>query len=156
MYSGGEADKLLMSNDGSRGSLADVEADFVYTSAIGGPLGISCDLTRLSAATCEQLTQWIATFKADRAFWQNSECHILCDTPSMLVLQFCDAQYKRLKVCVYMKLHSQTDLTVYPVCDPTASYRLADKVYTAQELWADGFDIAVRNKHGYCFELTQV
>lgn len=148
VYNGDFAEKILMSGDASWGNLEVIPEDYLYASALGGPVGISCDLTRLSAHTKEKLKEFITQFKADREFWLDSECHILCDTPKMLVLQFCDENYRRLKLCVYGKNADQTAVTVYPVCTPDTVYTHTDGTcYDAGALQVDGIEVPV---HGFC------
>jgi len=156
VYNGDYAEKILMSGDASWGSLEVIPEDFLYASALGGPVGVSCDLTRLSSHTKEKLREFIAQFKADREFWLDSECHILCDTPKILVLQFCDESYDRLKICVYARNPDQNAVTVYPACTEGATYTHSDgTVYEAEALIADGIEVPVNGICAAVFELNK-
>ena len=53
-------------------------------------------------------------------FWQSSECRILCDTDSLTVLQYNDAEFKKIKIFTYSNISVQNSLTVYPVTDVSA------------------------------------
>lgn len=156
VYNGDYTEKIIMSGDASWGNLEVIPEDFLYASSVGGPVGISCDLTRLSAHTKQKLREFIAQFKADRQFWLDSECHILCDTPKMLVLQFCDENYDRLKLCVYAKNPDQAAVTVYPVCAPGAVYTHTDGTqYRAEALTAEGIEVPVKGICAVQFELNK-
>ena len=156
VYDGDCAEKIIMSGDASWGNLEVVPESFLYASAVGGPVGISCDLTRLSEHTKQKLKDFIADFKEDRQFWLDSECHILCDTPKMLILQFCDENYDRLKLCVYAKNPDQNAVTVYPICTPGTVYTHSEGVeYSAQALIEEGLEIPVSGICGVQFELKK-
>ena len=155
VYNGDSTEKILVSGDACWGGVEVIPESFLYTCIVGGPLGITCDLTKLSVATREKLKAHIAQLKAQRQFWQDSECHILCDTPTMLVLQFCDEAYKELKVYVYAKNPQQTQVTVYPVTDGGVYTRNNGTQYTAEELEEDGISIPVKDICGASFTLTK-
>lgn len=156
VYGGDYTEKIIMSGDASWGNLEVIPEDFLYASAVGAPVGISCDLTKLSAHTKQKLQEFIAQFKADREFWLDSECHILCDTPKMLVLQFCDENYARLKIVVYARNPDQNAVTVYPVCTPGCVYTHTDGTqYSSEELNADGIEVPVSGICAAQFELNK-
>ena len=78
----------------------------------------------------------------------NSECHILCDTESMLILQFNDEAYTQIKICSFSKMPQQYNITVYPVIDRDG--RFADEKnteYTADELDHLGVTLAVTDRY---------
>jgi hypothetical protein len=63
-------------------------------------------------------------YKAERDFWEASECRILCDTPTMTVLQFNDAAFETIKIYMYTVHPNQEHVTVYPVVADGATYTL--------------------------------
>ena len=145
VYDGDFTEKILASGDACWGGIEVIPESFLYTCIVGGPLGITCDLTKLSDATRKKLKAHIAQFKNERQFWQNSECHILCDTPTMLILQFCDENYKDLKIYVYAKNPQQSQVTVYPVTDGGVYIHTDGTRYTAEALEEDGINIPVKD-----------
>ncbi len=156
VYNGDFTEKIIVSGDSGWGHLEVIPESFLYACAVGAPIGISCDLTRLSANTRQKLSELISQVKADRQFWLHSECHILCDTPSMLVLQFCDEDYRHLKLYVYSKMFAQNAVTVYPICAPNQTYTHNDgTVYTTEALTSDGIEIPVKNICAAEFTLTK-
>lgn len=119
--------------------------DYLCNAMVGGPISISCDLTKLSDAVLERLTALIAEFKANRDFWNHSECHILTHTNTLTVLQFCDPDYQHIKLFAYTKYALQNAVTVYPVCDPDAAYRLPDgTTVTARQLDSVGIELPLK------------
>ena len=157
VYGGGEAEMILSSGDASWGQLEMIPEDFLMACALGGPIGISCDLTRLSVQLREKLAGLIRQFKEDRAFWLDSETHILCDRPKLLALQFCDEEFSRVKICVFGKHADQNAVTIYPKLTPGAAYLHTDGTeYTAEALEAEGLEIPLQNICASYFELKKI
>ena len=155
VYDGDFTEKILVSGDACWGGVEVIPESFLYACTAGGPLGISCDLTKLSAATQEKMKAHIAQFKQNRGFWLDAECHILCDTPTMLVLQFCDADYRNLKIFVYAKNPNQTQLTFYPVINEGIYVDGDGNQYTAEALQEDGISVPVKDICALSINLTQ-
>lgn len=156
VYNDTWGEKIIMSGDACWGNLEVIPESFLYACAVGGPIGVSCDLTRLSSHTRKKMARFIAQYKADRPFWLNSECHILCDTPTMLVLQFCDELYDQLRVFVYARNACQNAVTVYPICTPGAVYTHTNgSSYTAQSLEENGIEVPVAGICAAEFVLTK-
>ena len=143
VYGGGECEKILSSGDAAWGHMEVLDKSFLCAAALGGPLGISCDLVRLSDETKDMLATMIRQFKQDRDFWASSECRILTDTESMLVLAFSDAEFTDVRVHAYVKVPHQNTLTVYPEVMPDATYTVGDATLTGEEILRDGIEMAV-------------
>ena len=144
VYNGDTTEKILMSGDACWDKLEVIPEDYLQASVLGGPIGISCDLTRVSEKTLDGLRNLIAEVKRDREFWLASECHILCDSPGLLVLQFCDEKYDRLVLCVYAREPDQNEVTVYPVVTSDTAYADGNgNIYSAETLAEDGIDVPV-------------
>ena len=109
----------------------------------GGPIGISCNLTKLSDSFKAVLKEKFDLFKAERDFWAESECHILCDTDTMLVLQFNDEDYNEIKIFSFVDNAMQNEITVYPVLDGTAEYSVGEKTRTAADIDENGVTLSV-------------
>lgn len=144
----GKAEKILVSGDSGWGHVEAINADYLKACTVGGPIGVTCDLTKCTDNLIELLKNHIAEYKNERDFWKNSECHILCDTETMLVLQFCDKNTDKIKIFSYAEKPNQTEVTVYP-------YVQAGKVYTnngngisAEELCENGVTLVVGDR--YC------
>ena len=100
----------------------------------------------MSEDTKRELAELIAEYKRERDFWKRSECHILCDTKTLLVLQFNDKDYNEIKIYTYTKHPNQEYITVYPFIDKagerTYTVIKGDEVYemTERELDETGID----------------
>ena len=147
VYGGGISEKILSSGDQAWDHVEVVDPSFLTAVTAGGPIGISCDLTKLSENTRRLIADTIADFKRDRAFRMNAECRILCDTESMLVLQFSDKELSDLRIYAYVKVPHQNEITVYPVCDDSAVYLIAGERISGRELKRDGAVMPVGRRY---------
>ena len=147
LYGGGETEKILVSGDCCWGHIEAVNEDFLRSAIVGGPIGISCDVTKLSPRVLALITEEIAKFKSERDFWATSECRILSDTDSLLVLQFSDSDFNEVKIYSYVKVPHQNEVTVYPVLNYSANYALGDGVISGVEIEDDGIVIPVGDRY---------
>ena len=146
VYGGGSCEKILMSGDAGWDHIEAVYEDFLKAVAVGGPIGISCDLTRLSQRLFDSLADIVAEHKADREFWRRSECRILTDTNSLTVLQYNDPEFSKIKIYSFAKLPIQNSITVYPITDG-ADYELDGRTISASELFGDGIELKVGHRY---------
>ena len=151
LYGGGVTEKILVSGDACWGHIEAVNADYLRTAILGGPIGVSCDLTKLSQGVIALLKEEISKFKLDRDFWARSECRILCDTDSLLVLQFSDAELNEIKICSYVKVPHQNEVTVYPECDIEAAYTLGNGTVSGKEIAEDGINLYIGDRYTASF-----
>ena len=142
-YDGKPAEKIISSGNADWSYAEFMEESFVKAVMFGGPIGISCDLTKLSARLKAILKEKFDEFKLQRAFWTRSECHILCDTETMLVLQFNDEDYNEVKIFSFADNAMQNEITVYPVLDGGASYSEGDKIRGAADIDENGVTLSV-------------
>ena len=144
-YGGGESEKIVQSCDGIWDRIEAVHPDYLKAVILGGPIGISCDLTRLNENTRNLIRDTVAEYRGEREFWAKAEARILCDTDSMLVLQFSDRSFDTVKVLVFARDVHQTAITVYPICDTSAKYQLNNSEFSGEALDKDGFSVHVRD-----------
>ncbi|MBQ8311269.1 MAG: alpha-galactosidase [Clostridia bacterium] len=142
MYNVELEEQIISCAEAAWRNLEGVRRDYLLSAMMGGPIGITCDLTRVGDTTLGVLADFIAEYKKERTFWMNSECHILCDTESMLVLQFNDEAYSKVKICTFAKTPQQYNITVYPVIEGDATFVDKDgKEYTSRDLDKNGTTI---------------
>ena len=154
VYNGDTTEKIIMSGDACWNKLEVIPEDYLQASVLGGPIGISCDLTKVSEKTRAGLRDLIAEVKEDRAFWLGSECHILCDSPGLLVLQFCDEKYDRLVLCVYAREPDQNEVTVFPLVTPETDYLDGNGTcWSAEKLEENGIDVPLE---GICARVLKL
>jgi hypothetical protein len=111
---GDKTEKILLSSTANWQRAEEASIEFIKNALVGGPVGFSCDLTQVSSATIKELSSFISKYKSERDFWENSECHILCDTETVLALQFNDISFNNIKIFVYTKHPNQEKVTLYP------------------------------------------
>ena len=148
---GGTQEKILLSSTANWQRTEEASLDFIKNALVGGPIGISCDLTQVSNATIKELSDFIDTYKREREFWANSECHILCSTPTLTVLQFNDKSYEEIKVYLYTEHPVQEYATIYPFIEKEGSYTLIrsgeERVLSTEELNENGISVLANYLH---------
>ena len=130
---GDKTEKILLSSTANWQRAEEASLDFIKNALVGGPIGFSCDLTQVSDATIKDLADFIKEYKSEREFWKNSECHILCDTETVLALQFNDISFDTIKIFVYTKHPNQENITLYPFVEKLSGkysleYKNGDRV----------------------------
>lgn len=149
---GGTQEKILLSSTANWQRAEEASLDFIKKALVGGPIGISCDLTQVSSDTIKELSEFIDKYKGEREFWANSECHILCNTPTLTVLQFNDKDYKEIKIYSYTEHPVQEYATIYPFIEGEGSYTLIksgceNRVVSTEELNENGVCLLANYLH---------
>ena len=155
---GGTEDRII-TGDGTWLHIQRTTEPYVRAAMLGGPIGISCDLTMLTEEVLDALADEICKFKQEREFWNNSECHVLGDNDFVTVLQYNDPEFKKIKIQIFTREFRQNAVTVYPVCDMAAEYVLDDgTVLSAAQLDECGVERTLERKYLYsatCIELNK-
>ena len=154
-YVGTEKEKILSTHDATWDGVVGVHESFLKGFLSGSPIGISCDLTRLSESLLQTLSEHIAAFKKERAFWENAVCHILADTDKILILQF--ETDKKSKILVFSYKTMQNSLTVYPKVDACQTYLIENEVFSGKDISENGVELSVSGNYRVTFsEITRV
>lgn len=141
---GKRSDKIIASNDALWVDVRGVDMSWLRGFLTGGAIGISCSLTAMNDELFEGLKAHIADFKANRDFWRNVICHVLCDTASVVVLEYSDIDYNTIKLVTYSDVIHQNNVRVYPKVDLGARYLVGGKTeMTGEEIDRDGIDIGI-------------
>ena len=149
---GDTQEKILLSSTANWQRAEEASLDFIKKALVGGPIGVSCDLTQVSDATIKELGEFIDTYKGEREFWANGECHILCNTPTLTVLQFNDKDYKEIKIYSYTEHPNQEYATIYPFIESEGNYLFIkdgcdSKTISTYELDENGIDVLANYLH---------
>ena len=156
---GGGTINRILTGDGTWLHMQRTTDAYIRAAMLGGPIGISCDLTMLADEVLDFLSDEISKFKQEREFWSNSECHILADNDFITVLQYNDPEFKKIKIQIFTREFRQNAVTVYPVCDMAAEYVLDDgTVLSAAQLDETGVERTLERKYLYsatCIELNK-
>lgn len=149
---GGTQEKILLSSTANWQRAEESSLDFIKNALVGGPIGFSCDLTQVSSATIKELAEFIGKYKSEREFWANCECHILCNTPTLTVLQFNDKDYNEIKIYSYTEHPVQEYATIYPFIEENGNYSLIksgceNRVVSTKELNENGVSLLANYLH---------
>ena len=148
VYDGGETEKILMSGDACWEHIEAINESYLKAVALGGPIGISCDLNGLSESLRTTLAKLIDSYKGERDLWSQIECRILTDTDSLTVLEFSDRDFERVEILTFSNLPIQNSVTVYPTVNGGAEYICAcGKRVSAEELRTDGIELPIGNRY---------
>lgn len=131
-------DRLTVCLDAEWGAMTTVKHGFLQCASVGGPIGISCDLTEISESDFDKLREFISSYKQQEAFWKDCECRILTDGEGVTVLQFNDEQFTKIKIYAFNYKRNQKDITVYPVCNENAKYTVLGNTCAGKRLIDDG------------------
>lgn len=147
------ADKpmLLATASSTWESATGVQESWLQAFLTGGPMGFSCDLSKLDEGVMERLSAFVAEFKKNREFWKRASCRVLADTERLTVLQYSDAAFDEAVVVTYLKNIFQQGIQVFPVLDADTEYVLPDgRVMTGREIDEDGVwtDVAINQTEG--------
>ena len=141
-------EKILASGDCSWIHVEAVNRGWLEGVSFGGPLCISCDITKLSADTVAQLTALIKKHKSECAFISDTECRILSDTETLTALQWNDRGFGRLRITAFTSVHNQSAITLYPIADVNKTYRDTDgNTYTGMDLSEYGVTVTLGGRY---------
>lgn len=109
-----------------------------------GPVGFSCDLTRISELDRNHFKEHIASVKEKREFWKNAVARILCDTESVTVYQYSDMALTDIEIQVVSMEPFQNQITVYPVVCADKTYLLnGETKINGKDIISEGIDVAI-------------
>jgi alpha-galactosidase len=153
-YGGGTTEKILTTHDAVWDRIGSVRPSWLTGFLSASPLGISCDLTKLSPAALELLKNHIARYKNERAFYMNAECRILSDTDTITSFQFADSDLSVLKILTFIRYSTQEYTVLYPVTDPGKTYVLNGEKISGVDL--DKYGIKLNTYESMKCELTEL
>ncbi len=144
---------ITVSGDAGWGFVEGVKPEFLEAIMLSGPIGISCDLTKLLPEHLEILKGQIQKHKAERDFWQRSQARILANTETLTCIQYSDEKSERIKLFTFSKRRMQNKYTAYPLCE--GNYISGDTVYN--EPSENGIEIIIQGDFmGNILELSKI
>jgi len=148
-------DMTFTTGDGTWSSAFSIDNSFIRGFTAGGPIGLSCDLTKLSSDTRDMLRNMVQAHKENRTFWQNCSVRILTDAGDILVLQYTDPAFDQAVICAFAENVRQNSIRVYPVLSQDAVYtsNLTEDSVTGKELGENGILLSFRERHT-CVQCT--
>ncbi len=151
VYPGNDGEKIIANNDACWNHIAGVHESYLLALLTGGPIGFSCDLSKISPATFEHLKEHISAFKRDRAFWCSAECRLLADTESVTVFEYTDKAHTDCRIVAVADKIRQGSVTVYPAVDTAAVYTLEDGERSGKDLTENGLRIPLKDSYTASF-----
>lgn len=149
-YGTDETMRTLAIDNGTWDEVVGVTPEFMCGFFSGGAPAFSCDLTKLSSGVKDKFKNFISDFKKERSFWKDAACRILCDTESVLVLQY--ENNGEIKIVVYTFKLTQRSITVYPVVE-NREYTVNGEVRSFEDIITNG--IIIENpKNRYSYTIT--
>jgi len=114
-YDTNETVRTLATDNGTWDAVIGVTPEFITGFFRGGTPALSCDLTKFDSRLKKQIKDFISKYKEERGFWKDASCRILCDTESLLVLQYENGG--EIRIVIYTFRTTQAGITVYPVIE---------------------------------------
>ncbi len=153
-YSDASRTKRLLSTDNATwGSVISATPEYLKGFFMGGPIGITSDLTKLDAETKDALKKIIADYKAEAPFWLNAACKLLIDTERILAMQYENGD--EVKIVVFTKVVTQDKIIVYPDLED-GNYSFGESTFTAAHYAKNGVEIcAPQDKQSYILTFTK-
>ena len=134
-----KCEKIISAHDATCDAAIGISKSFLKGFLSGGPIGISCDLTKLSDDLIKLLAEHIKEFKSEHEFWASASCRILCDTEKVLVL--CYSARDKIKLIAYSYKTNQNSIYVYPKLDSASEYLFEGKVISGKDIAENGIEI---------------
>ena len=152
VYPGNNGEKIIANNDACWNHITGVHESYLLALLTGGPIGFSCDLSKISKVTFAHLKEHIAAFKRDRSFWCSCECRLLVDTASVTVFEYTDEKHTDCRIVAVADKIRQGSVVVYPAVDTSFAYLLDDGTEIGgKELAENGLRIALKDSYTATF-----
>jgi hypothetical protein len=135
------ADHAVACGDAIWKHVEGVTPSFLKSYMTGGPVVFSCDLTKLSAQLTEALKDRIEEIKKDRSFWMQAAARILCDTPTVVALQYNNGDLSKVVVQLFTLEAQQRRFTLRPCVDAAKTYLLGEDKITSKQIMEEGITV---------------
>ena len=112
-YSDKSENRVISTDNGTWDYVAGVNPEFLKAFFSGGNIGLTCDLTKWDNNLKKEMSEFIAKYKKEREFWKNAICCVICDTDSVMALQY--ENCGEIKIVVYTYKINQATLVIYPM-----------------------------------------
>ena len=157
----GEIERIVACGDAMWHNIVGVQQSFMEGYMTCGPIGFSCDLSKLSDKATEDFKTFIANMKKNREFWKKAVARILMDTKSATAYQYSDMELSKIEIQLFIHEAIQQNFTVIPELDENKRYQLNGEIFTGKEIMDEGIFIETpewedRWHHMIRVELTEV
>lgn len=137
---------LLTNEDQGWCNVRSLSAEYLKAFLTGGPLGFSCDLTKISSDVLEKLKKFISEYKEKSEFYRTCLCRILIDGEGILALEFFDEKKDFFRIVLFAEKGRAAAAVLHPYADRNSIYVLSDgREIPGNELEECGIRIPVPN-----------
>lgn len=152
----GKDSRLIACDDACWFRMRSVLPSYFDAFTLAGPTGFSCDLTAFADADLARFADVLTARRGDSAFWNNAVGRLLCDTPSVVAIQYDDLKLDDIRIAVVPDIVRQSHAVIHPVVDPAADYLVDGKRRSAADLAANGIAVPTRNYNAVFVRLQRV
>ena len=149
VYGGNKTDKLLTTCDAVWGNVASLAYSWIEGFLSASPLGISCDMTKLTDGVLDRLAKHISEYKRDRGFFLNADCMIITDTKEITSFEYCDRDMSAIKILTFIKTPPQNALVIYPAVDTAKNYNINGQIISGAEIDRFGIRLEIGESFGF-------
>lgn len=139
----GKLEKLIVSDDAEWANVRGVNPGWLKAFALGGPLGLSFDLTVLSETTLKLVRELSEACRTGRAFWRDASMRILADGRNVTALQYASPDGKELRIAVFVWKHRQQTLTLFPTAEGMGRWQWEDTLLDGETLRREGLTLTL-------------
>lgn len=156
-----KCERIVACGDATWHTVVGVQPSFLEGYMTSGPIGFSCDLTKISPKTANEFKEFVQKVKQNREFWKNAVARILMDTPTATVYQYSDMELTNVEIQLFVHKSTQKTVTIIPELLSDKMYSVNDKLLSGKEIMDEGIDIELpgwedTNGHMFRVELTQI
>ncbi len=149
-------ERMIACGDATWRNLSGVKHSFMDGYMTCGPIGFSCDLTRISPKAFEHFREFVAKVKENREFWKTAVARILCDTPAITAYEYSDMSLSKIVVQLFTHKTQQTVFKLYPVVDINKTYSVNGEIRTGADILENGIELISRDDMENWNEMLQM
>lgn len=143
-YNDNITERMIACGDATWRNLTGVKTSFMDGYMTCGPIGFSCDLTRISPKALEHFKEFILKVKENREFWKTAVAGILCDTSAITAYEYSDMSLSKIVVQLFTHKTQQIIFKLYPVVDVNKTYSVNGKIRTGADILENGIELITR------------
>ena len=148
VYGGDKKDKLLTTCDGVWENVASLAYSWIDGFLSAGPLGISCDLTKLTDEVLDRLAKHISEYKRDREFFIGADCRIITGANDITSFEYCNRDMSVIKILTFVRNPMQHAIVVYPAVDTAKNYSIGGQTVSGAEIDRFGIRLEIQESFG--------
>jgi len=142
-YNTNNFERMVACGDAVWKHIEGVQTSFMKGYMTCGPIGFSCDLSKLSPNVRSEFKEYIAKIKTKRDFWRKAVARILCDTTSLTIFQYSDMALTDIVIQMFTRQTRQDHFRIIPELDPSLYYIVnGEKTLSGKEIMEEGIEVS--------------